>query len=203
MPSLIDGAVLGDAVAEQWRSGKLLDLGAKNGLRENELVLSTRKSKKPLIDLGEDANISTEDSLLLGRCVIGKVENVGRWTSTFQLVTDAQYRGRAQLIRETSAGKFVFEAQGILKGDGNSLCELADIPAEKIWCIKVWRRRRPRRNVTGRRSLLFTMQARSLKRLWALTIENGRSSSNPFRCRRLINGASCFDGELARTGVGR
>ena len=62
---------------------KLLDQGAKNGLRENEnWCLSTRKSKKPLIDLGEDAEISAEDALLLGRCVIGKVDHVGRWTST-------------------------------------------------------------------------------------------------------------------------
>lgn len=130
-PSLIEAAVLGDAIAEKWRAGKLIDQGAKNGVRENELVVSTRKSKKPLIDLGEDAQISTEDALMLGRCVIGKVERVGRWTSTFQLVTDAQYRGRAQLIRETSEGAFIFEAQGILKGQGQSLCKLDGIPAEK------------------------------------------------------------------------
>lgn len=130
LPSLIEVAVLGDSFAEQWRSGKLLDQGSKNGLREHELVLSTRKSKKPLIDLGDDAEISTGDSLLLGRCVIGKIEHVGRWTSTFQLVTDVHYRGRAQLIRETSEGQFVFEAQGILKGQGDALCKLDGIPAE-------------------------------------------------------------------------
>jgi cell shape-determining protein MreC len=131
MPSLIEVAVVGDVMAEQWRSGKLLDWGAKNGVRENELVLATRPSKRPLIDLGQDGFISTEDRLLLGRCVIGKVEHVGRWTSTFQLVTDAQYRGRAQLIRKTSDGLFVFEAQGILKGQGQELCKLEGIPAEK------------------------------------------------------------------------
>jgi cell shape-determining protein MreC len=114
LPTLIEVAVLGDSLSERWRAGKLLDQGAKNGVRENELVLSTRKSKKPLIDVGEDLQISTEDALLLGRCVIGKVETVGRWTSTIQMVTDAQYRGRAQLIRQTSEGLFVFEAQGIL-----------------------------------------------------------------------------------------
>jgi cell shape-determining protein MreC len=130
LPTLIEVAVLGDLVAEQWRAGKLLDEGSKGGLRENELVLSSRKPLKPLIDLGEDADISSEDTLLLGRCVIGKVEHVGRWTSSFQPVTDARYRGRAQLIRETSEG-FVFETQGILKGQGSSLCKLTGIPAEK------------------------------------------------------------------------
>ena len=130
LPSLTEAAVLGDTAAEQWRAGKFLDFGAKNGLRENELVLSPRKPIKPLIDVGEEADISTEDALLLGRCVIGKIEHVGRWTSTFQLVTDSRYRGRAQLIRETESG-FVFEAQGILKGQGGPLCKLVGIPAEK------------------------------------------------------------------------
>ena len=130
VPSLIEVAVLGDTVAEQWRSGKLLDQGSMNGLRENELVLSTRKPVRPLIDFGEDGDLSTEDLMLLGRCVIGKVEHVGRWTSTFQRVTDSHYRGRAQLIRETQSG-FVFEAQGILKGQGGPLCKLEGIPAEK------------------------------------------------------------------------
>ncbi len=130
--TLIDAAVLGDSVAEQWRSGKLLDQGSANGLRESELVLSpANKPQKSLIDYGEDADISTEDALLLGRCVIGKVEHVGRWTSSFQLVTDAHYRGRAQLIRETADGLFVFESQGILKGQGGPLCRLEGVPAEK------------------------------------------------------------------------
>lgn len=128
--SLVDVAVLGDTLADQWRAGKLLDLGSKNGLRENEQVMAPRKTQKELLDQGEGANISTEDAMLLGRCVIGKVEHVGRWTSTFQLVTDANYRGRAQLIRESSNGLYVFEAHGILKGQGGPLCRLDGIPAE-------------------------------------------------------------------------
>lgn len=131
LPSLVEVAILGDTLSEQWRAGKFLDQGAKNGLRENELVVSTRKSQRTLIDFGEDASISTEDALLLGRYVIGKVENVGKWTSTVLLVTDSHYRGRAQLIRKTDDGQFVFgEARGILKGQGGPLCKLEGIPAE-------------------------------------------------------------------------
>lgn len=129
VPSLLEAAVLGDTIAEQWRSGKLIDQGAKNGLRENELVLSSRKPVRSLIDVGEDASVSVEDALLLGRCVIGKVEHVGRWTSTIQLVTDLQYRGRAQLIRQTAEG-YAFSATGLIKGQGNALCRLDNIPAE-------------------------------------------------------------------------
>ena len=130
IPSLTEVAVLGDTVAEQWRAGKFLDQGSQNGLHENELVLSNRKPLRPLIDAGDDFALSTEDAMLLGRCVIGKVEYVGQWTSTFQLVTDSRYRGRAQVIRKTASG-FVFEAQGILKGQGKPLCKLEGIPAEK------------------------------------------------------------------------
>jgi rod shape-determining protein MreC len=129
LPTLIDVAVLGDTIAEDWCAGKLIDHGETAGLREKELVISTRKSQKTLIDVGEDHRVSTEDTLLLGRCVIGKVEHVGRWTSTIQLVTNANYSGRAQLIRETPEG-FVYDAtEGILRGQGGPLCRLEGIPA--------------------------------------------------------------------------
>lgn len=129
VPSLVEVAVLGDTIGEEWRSGKLLDQGSQNGIRENELVISPKNPHKSLIDVGEDTGLSIDDAILLGRCVIGKVAHVGKWTSTFMLVTDAKFRGRAQLIRETDEG-FVYEARGILKGQGSGLCKLDDIPAE-------------------------------------------------------------------------
>ncbi len=124
-PSLVEAAVLGDALAEQWRSGKLLDRGAANGVRESSLVVSSRQ---PLIDLGQDGELLPEDSVLLGRSVIGKVERVGRWTSTLLLLTDATYRGRAQLIHAANAG-YAWGGRGILKGQGGTLCKLDGIPA--------------------------------------------------------------------------
>ena len=123
--SLIETAVLGDMLAEQWRSGKLLDRGEANGVRESSLVVSSRQ---PLVDVGQDGELSPEDSVLMGRSVIGKIERVGRWTSTFLLLTDAAYRGRAQLIQEAEAG-FAFGARGILKGQGGTLCKLEGIAA--------------------------------------------------------------------------
>ena len=121
--ALIDATVLGDAVAEKWRKGKLLNRGETGGVRESELVV---KSGRSLVDAGRDANLSPEDDLLLGRCVIGKIERVGRWTSTFLLVNDSGYRGRAQLIHQTDSG-FVFGAKGILEGQGATLCRLKGI----------------------------------------------------------------------------
>lgn len=121
--SLIDATVLGDAVAEKWRKGKLLDRGQTSGVRETELVV---KSNHGLVDVGRDANLSPEDGVLLGRCVIGKVERVGRWTSTFLMLNDAGYRGRAQLVHQTQTG-YVFGAKGILEGQGEPLCRLKGI----------------------------------------------------------------------------
>ena len=125
--SLIDATVLGEALAERWRKGKLLDRGEANGVRESELVV---KSSRALVDVGRDGNLSPEDGLLLGRCVIGKIERVGRWTSTFLLLTDSGYRGRAQLFHETETG-FVFGAKGILEGQGGALCRLKGIAASE------------------------------------------------------------------------
>ena len=123
--SLIETTVLGDVIAEQWRSGKLLDRGETNGVRESSLVLNSRQS---LVDVGQDGELSPEDSVLMGRSVIGKIERVGRWTSTLLLLTDAGYRGRAQLIQEAETG-FAFGARGILKGQGGALCKLEGIAA--------------------------------------------------------------------------
>ena len=123
--SLIEAAVLGDVLAEQWRSGKLLDRGEANGVRESTLVVNSRQ---PLVDVGQDGELSSEDSVLMGRSVIGKIERVGRWTSTLLLLTDAAYRGRAQLIQEAETG-FAFGARGILKGQGGAHCKLEGIAA--------------------------------------------------------------------------
>lgn len=126
LPVLIDAAVLGAGHTSLWRKGRWLEQGKAAGLMEEAPILA---SANPLLDLGRDAQLSPEDGLLLGRSVIGKVAQVGRWTSTFLLVTDAEYRGRAQLVRETADG-YVFGAKGVLKGQTDATCVLEGVPAE-------------------------------------------------------------------------
>jgi rod shape-determining protein MreC len=53
--------------------------------------------------------------------------SVGKAVSTIQKVTDANYRGFAQLIRKTEAG-FVFGAESVLEGQGQGLCLLRYVP---------------------------------------------------------------------------
>lgn len=124
-PMLIEAAVLGKSHATSWRKGRWLDQGKAKGMLEDAPILA---SSEPLLDLGRDARLSAEDALLRGRTVIGKVHQVGRWTSTFLLVTDPRFRSRAQLVRETPEG-YVFGAKGVLKGQGDAHCRLEGIPA--------------------------------------------------------------------------
>jgi cell shape-determining protein MreC len=55
--------------------------------------------------------------------VLGKIGEVGRYSSTLLLVTDPTYSGSARLARRTSRG-LVFGPEGTLVGDGSELCRL-------------------------------------------------------------------------------
>lgn len=127
-PLLVEVGVLGAGHAAAWRKGRWLDQGKATGLIEEAPVLASAQS---LLDVGRDVRLSAEDAVLSGRSVIGKVAQVGRWTSTFLLVTDAEYRGRAQLVREAGDG-YVFGAKGIMKGQGEPLCRLEGVPAAEM-----------------------------------------------------------------------
>jgi cell shape-determining protein MreC len=122
-PQLVEARVLGEESAIAWRGAKFLSAGARGGIAESALVLN---DARPLIDLGQDADLSEGDAACAGRIVIGKVAEVGRYSSTLRLVTDPAYTGRARLARRTSQG-LVFGAEGTLVGDGGDLCRLKHI----------------------------------------------------------------------------
>ncbi len=129
-PALVDAAVLGESLSKSWREGRMLDRGWRSGLRESAVVLASRR---PLIDIGQSQQLSPEDTLLTGRTVIGKIEAVGQWTSTFIPITDADFRGRAQLLRQTDQGT-AWGAQGMIRGTGNG-CVLEGIASEETVLI--------------------------------------------------------------------
>lgn len=122
---LVHAEILGEQTAAQWRAGRFLDAGSASGLRESALVL---RDERPLIDRGADADLSPEQPVIAGLCVVGRTANVGRWTSTLQLITDPEYRGWAQIVKNTERGP-VFAAEGILAGEGRPLCRLLRIRA--------------------------------------------------------------------------
>ena len=122
-PRLVSARVLGEESAALWRGRKLLGVGGGAGITESALVLDDTRS---LVDQGDDARLSTGDAVYAGRVVIGKIAEVGRFSSTLRKVTDSGYAGRARLARRTSQG-LVFGAEGTLVGDGSDLCRLTHI----------------------------------------------------------------------------
>jgi len=123
VPRLASARVLGEESAALWRGRKLLGAGSAAAITESALVLD---DARPLVDQGDDARLSPGDSVYAGRIVIGKIAEVGRFSSTLRRVTDSGYSGRARLARRTSQG-LVFGAEGTLAGDGSDLCRLKHI----------------------------------------------------------------------------
>jgi cell shape-determining protein MreC len=121
---LVEARVMGEETATLWRGKQLLAAGMKQGVVESALVL---ESTRPLVDLGTDAEISPGDAVYSGRIVIGKIAEVGQYSSTLRLVTDPGYSGRARLARRTARGGLVFGAEGTLVADGSELCRLKHI----------------------------------------------------------------------------
>jgi len=122
---LLEASLLGDRTAAAWRSGRFVDRGSNTGIVETDLVL---ESTAPLVDQGREADLSPDQPVYSGRIVVGKIAEVGKWTSTIEHVTDASFRGHAQLVRRTEQGD-EYAATGILEGRGNDLCRLNRIPA--------------------------------------------------------------------------
>ena len=122
-PRLVSARVLGEESAALWRGRKLLGAGNRDGITESALVLDDTRL---LVDQGNDAGLSPGDAVYAGRVVIGKIAEVGRFSSTLRKVTDSGYSGRARLARRTSLG-LVFGAEGTLIGDGSDLCRLQHI----------------------------------------------------------------------------
>jgi cell shape-determining protein MreC len=117
---LLEAAVLNRENGAIWRGDRILNRGAEDGLAETDLVL---EGKRPVIDQGQEAHLATGHPVYSGRCVVGRLANVGRAVSTIQKVTDENYRGFAQLIRKTETG-FLFGAEGVIEGQGQEQCLL-------------------------------------------------------------------------------
>ena len=149
---LLEARILGEESGRCWQSGRLIGRGASSGVQPSEFVLSAETT----IDQGHADHVAPGHPVYAGRCVVGKVRHVGRWTSTLQPVTDADYRGTAQLARRVNAsaaggvapiheqkaeqpgvprsednGSVVFGAKGVLEGQGHELCRLTLISSSE------------------------------------------------------------------------
>ena len=125
VPQVVEAHVLGEELAASWRGGKLLDRGKTNGVVEASLVLDANAK---LLDQGDDIGLAADLPVFAGSCVVGKLQNVGHWSSTWVPLTDKHFSGRARLARVTSAG-LAFGADGVLIGNGKNACRLTKVRA--------------------------------------------------------------------------
>jgi len=123
VPQLVEARVLGEEMTTLWRAGRLLGAGRREGIVESSLVLD---DVRPMIDQGNAARLSPGDAVYAGRCVLGKLAAVGRYTSTLVAITDPGYTGRARVARRTSQG-LKFGSEGTLVGIGTALCRLRHV----------------------------------------------------------------------------
>ena len=123
VPQIVEARVIGEELAASWRSGKLLNRGTSSGVVEASFVLDANAN---LVDQGSDAGLSADLPVFAGSCIVGKLQHVGHWSSTWVPLTDKRFRGRARLARLTSAG-LIFAAEGVLIGTGKDNCSLTKI----------------------------------------------------------------------------
>lgn len=124
VPDLIEANILGTSAVALLREGRLLSQGETQGVFESSFVL---QSDLPLIDQGSEQGLQAGHSLYAGQAVIGKISEVGRWTSTLIPITSVDYRGSARIARKTEQG-LQLGTDGILVGRGEGKCELLQIP---------------------------------------------------------------------------
>ncbi|MDA1212732.1 MAG: rod shape-determining protein MreC [Planctomycetota bacterium] len=125
---LLECRVLGEESSALWRRGQLIQGGSRQNIEESALVLDSPFS---LIDQGADADLDTGLPVFAGKCVIGRIVKVGRWTSVVQPLTDRNFRGGlVQLCRQSDDGP-LWGTVGMIEGQGveTNLCRLTAVPA--------------------------------------------------------------------------
>lgn len=124
VPDLISAHILGESSIALLREGQLLNQGRMQGVLESSFAL---QSDLPLIDQGAMQGVKVGYSLYAGKTVIGKISEVGRWTSSLIPITSVKYRGSARIARKTDQG-LQWGTDGILVGLGEGKCQLMQIP---------------------------------------------------------------------------
>ncbi len=125
VPQVVEANVLGDELAASWRGGRLLNRGKSSGVIEASLVLDANAK---LLDQGADSGLAADLPVFAGSCVIGKLQHVGHWSSTWVPLTDRRFAGRARLARVTKEG-LIFGSDGVLIGNGKDTCRLTKVRA--------------------------------------------------------------------------
>ncbi len=136
VPEIVSAVVIGrNSEGSRFLAERLINQGTEAGLAAHDPVIETpllkdlQETLRPLwIDQGENALVQRDQPVIAGCAMIGRIHQVGRHTSTVQLVTDPDFRVGAQIIRTTSDGP-VYGASGLWEGTGQAQAELRLIDA--------------------------------------------------------------------------
>ena len=133
-PRAVRATVLGREILSELKSRRILDRGNTDGVAADLWVLN---GDLPIVQAGSELDIADGLPVFAGRCVVGRIVEAGRWTSSLQYITESGFRARAVIARVDSNGltvdRFSFGAEGLIEGRSdlkqNGQCELAQIPA--------------------------------------------------------------------------
>jgi cell shape-determining protein MreC len=133
-PHAIRAAVLGREILSELKSRRILDRGDTDGVAADLWVLN---GEFPIVQAGSELSVADGQPVFAGRCIVGRIVEAGRWTSSLQYVTEPGFRARAVIARVnadgTNATQFSFGSEGLIEGRSDlkqkGLCELAQIPA--------------------------------------------------------------------------
>lgn len=118
---LIRADVIGPRELDLLERSLLIERSSGQTVDAGSLVLD--EGSDVLLDQGADAGLENEHPVYSGRCVVGRLTDVGRWVSRVQLTTDKSFRGGAQILRAIEGG-YSYGPEGILEGTGTGICRL-------------------------------------------------------------------------------
>lgn len=133
-PRAIRATVLGRELLSELKSRRILDRGRSDGVTSDLWVLD---GDMPIIEAGSELNITDGLPVFSGRCIVGRIIESGRWTSSLQYITEPGFRARAVLAQSESDNSstfaFSFGSEGLIEGradlNATGQCELTQIPA--------------------------------------------------------------------------
>lgn len=132
-PRAVRAKLVGRRILSDLKADGILDQGYSSGLSADQWVLD---GELPVIEAGAEHRLTAGLSVFAGRTIVGRIVEAGRWTSSLQPITSADFRDRAVLAVWVSDGSdsrvLSFSSEGLLEGTGESgLCRMTQIPVSE------------------------------------------------------------------------
>ena len=115
--------------------------GSQQGVQTADLAIEVPAARGPgaiqqvaaqemILDQGSEVGVEADQPVFAGRRIVGRVKQTGLQSCTLLPVDDLQYRGQAQILRETTRGAMV-GPRGVFCGKGKGKATLEHVPIEQ------------------------------------------------------------------------